>query len=74
MKNKRHALKILIESCRNRHDDYVVEHWENMIRLIASKAKQNKVARNRAMQAFITAPSQFSSGGKVGVARRLVSP
>ncbi len=46
MKNRRHALKILIELSGDRPDDYVVEIWENMICLIAFKAKQNKAAKN----------------------------
>jgi isopropylmalate/homocitrate/citramalate synthase len=49
VKNRRHAIKILIELRGYRLDDYAIEHWENTIRLIASKAKQNEVAKNRAM-------------------------
>jgi hypothetical protein len=42
VKNRRHALKILIESSGNRHNDCVVKHWESMIHLITFEAKQNK--------------------------------
>ncbi len=67
MKNRRHALKNLIESCGDRPDDCVVENWESMICLITSTTKQNEVAKNYAMHALIIAPSHFSCGGEVGV-------
>jgi len=49
VKNRRCAIKILIESGGYKHADCAIEHWENMIHLIAFKAKQNEVAKNHAM-------------------------
>jgi hypothetical protein len=48
VKNRRHALKIWIELGGDRPDDYVIKHWENMICLIAFKAKQNEATNNHA--------------------------
>ncbi len=73
VKNRRHALKILIESSGNRPNDCAIKHWENMIHLITFEAKQNKAASNCAMRAFVNAPSHSSHGGKVGAVGRLVS-
>jgi hypothetical protein len=44
-----------------------------MICLITSKAKQNEVAKNRAMRALVTVPSHFGYGGEVGVVGRPMS-
>jgi hypothetical protein len=49
VKNRRHAINILIKSGGYKPADCAIEHWENMIRLIAFKAKKNEVAKNRAM-------------------------
>lgn len=39
LKNRSHALKLLIEACVVRPDDYVEEHWKCLKLLIASKVK-----------------------------------
>ncbi len=72
LKNRRHALKLLIESGVGRLDDCGIDHWENIKCFITLKAKQNEVTKNCAMHAFVTTPSHFSHGGKVGATYRLV--
>lgn len=44
LKNKRHDLKLLIESGVGRPDDCELEHWETIKWHIASEAKQGKAA------------------------------
>jgi hypothetical protein len=72
LKNKWHALKLLTEASEPRLDECVEEHWENMKRIISSKAKQSEISRNRAMQALFSTPSHSSCGGEVGIVGRLV--
>jgi hypothetical protein len=49
LKNRCHALKLLIETDATRPRDCTNDHWESMQRLIASEAKQGEVARYRTM-------------------------
>jgi hypothetical protein len=72
LKNRRHVLKLLIEAGEARPNDCAKEHWENMKRLIASKAKQGEVAQNCAICKLVTTPNHFGHGGEARVAQRLV--
>jgi hypothetical protein len=67
LKNRRHALKLLIEARGMRLDDCTKDHWDNMKRLIASKAKQNEVVNNCAMRMLVSTPSHSSYGGEIRV-------
>lgn len=44
-----------------------------MKHLIASNAKQGKIARNHAMKAHVQTPSHSSRGGDVGTTSKLVN-
>ncbi len=72
LKNRRHALKTLIEGGASRPKDYQKEHWESLKHLIASKTKHEEATNNHAMKARVMIPSHFGRGGELGVARKLV--
>jgi len=72
LKNRHHALKLLIEANAARPGDCTNDHWETMKRLIALKAKQGEVAKYHAMQTKVNIPSHYGHGGKVGTTSKLV--
>jgi hypothetical protein len=53
LKNRRYALKNIIKGGASRLEDYQEEHWENLKCFIASKVKQEEVAKNRGMRAHV---------------------
>ncbi len=72
VKNRRHALKLLIEVGGMRLDHCAEDHGENMKRFIASDAKQREAMKNHAMRTLVSTPHHFGHGGDIGVVGRLV--
>ncbi len=72
LKNRCHALKLLIETNVARPGDCTKIHWENMKRLIVLKAKQREVIRFCAMRTKVNIPSHFGHGKNVGTTCKLI--
>ncbi len=72
LKNRRHALKNLIEASALRPDDCPEDHWDNLKHLVTSEAKQEETIKSYAMRAHMNTLSHFGHGGELGIARKLV--
>jgi hypothetical protein len=72
IKNRCHALKLLIETNAARPMDCTNDHWKNMKRIIASNTKQGEVAKYHAMRTKVNTPSHYGRGRKVGTTSKLV--
>jgi len=72
LKNRRHALKLLIEANVARPKVCIDDHWESMKRIITLEAKQGEATSYHTVQAKVNTPSHFGHGGEVGTISRLV--
>lgn len=72
LKNRQHALILLIDAGGMRSNDCVEDHWEKLKRLIALEAKQGESTNDWAMRAIVNTPSHYSCGEEVGATGILV--